>query len=313
MDADLSKLSAAELHELVRELQDANEQLRSSSISLSQLSVTVQQSLESAAVETPRALLAVSQFLTVEHSDEDLAAMLDRQSAELFGVDGALLFLADAEGALAPVSVGGPLAERPETADHIAAAAHQAYESQSLVAQAGVRGVTPACAALPLARRGAGIGALVLVRAQDGPLSFSPEGWSLLEVFGGVVAVACANLLHVAELRRETRLLEALVEQRTRQVQSSRDVLRAVFDHLPDGVLLLDGDDTVLAANAMFCERVLGRHPRDVVGRLYAQVRQEADARTGAARYVVERVAVPQDGQAEQRLEFWRERLNAER
>ncbi|HWQ13736.1 MAG TPA: GAF domain-containing protein [Roseiflexaceae bacterium] len=307
MDAvDLRTLSAAELTDLVRQLQAAHEQLLTSAAALSQLSVTVQQALApGAASDQVRALLAMSQFLTVEHSDEELAAMLGRQSAELFEVDGGVLFLADEAGGLAPASPTG-LPASAEAVDYVAATARQAWQTQSVVTAPGNGAGLPACAALPLVRHGRGIGAFVLTRAQPGELGFAPETWALATIFAGVVAVACANLQHVAALRREARLLEALVEQRTRQLQSSRDVLRAVFDHLPEGVLLLDADDRVLAANTVFCETILGRHPRDVVGQQYGEVLRALEKRAGAQGSLrVTAVAAPGDGRSGQRLVFW--------
>jgi signal transduction histidine kinase len=45
-----------------------------------------------------------------------------------------------------------------------------------------------------------------------------------------------------------------------------------VFDHVPDGLLLLDADEIVLAANHTFCQWFIGQHPRTVVGQSYTQI-----------------------------------------
>ncbi|WP_129628917.1 two-component system sensor histidine kinase NtrB [Candidatus Oscillochloris fontis] len=58
-------------------------------------------------------------------------------------------------------------------------------------------------------------------------------------------------------------------------LQRSRDLLRIVFDHLPEGLILVDGQGVLLAANNAFCYGILGQSPRYVVGKHYAQIWSE--------------------------------------
>jgi PAS domain-containing protein len=94
----------------------------------------------------------------------------------------------------------------------------------------------------------------------------------MLTIFTGFIASTCANLQLVAQLRDYTETLEALIAQRTRQLQHSRDTLRIVFDNMRTGLVLLDSQEYLLAANSAFCHQIAGRDPRTLVGQEYALV-----------------------------------------
>lgn len=273
------------------------------------------------------ALLAMSQFLTAERTPAELAAVLHEKSVSVFGARAGFLFLADHEGELRPVLAD----DQPERAlvSRAAGGARLAWAGQSIA----TTGPTPdsTCVALPLISRGEVLGAYALVHAREG--SFSAAVWSLLTVFTHVIAAACVNMSLVARLSEQARALEGQVEQRTQQLQRSRDALRVVFDSLREGVLLLDADERVLAANQQFCQHIAGLHPREVVSRGYGQVwrsierrgalavavqpahaggrqrlavRQQLGAR--ARSFLVERSPIgAEGGPAAQSIEFWRE------
>ncbi|HEX5689256.1 MAG TPA: histidine kinase dimerization/phospho-acceptor domain-containing protein, partial [Roseiflexaceae bacterium] len=99
--------------------------------------------------------------------------------------------------------------------------------------------------------------------------------WTLLTTFTNVVAAAFVNLQLLDQLQQRAERLEEEVEERTAQLKRSRDLLRIVFDHLPDGLVLLDKDARMLAANEAFCRRVLGLLPTEVIGRSYAAITRE--------------------------------------
>ncbi len=275
------------------------------------------------------ALLAMSQFLTAERTPAEVAAMLHEKSVNVFGAQAGFLFLSDSGGELRPALPVGDLAPDLALVASAAGAARLAWAGQGIA----TTGPTPdsTCVALPLISHGASIGAYALIHSNGG--GFSASVWSLLTVFAHVIAAACANMGLVARLTEQTHALEGLVEQRTRQVQRSRDALRVVFDSLREGILLLDADDRVLAANSHFCLGVAGLHPREVVGRSYAQLWQRLEGRgrlevelhparatarqslsvcqtlaDGERRFLVERAPVGgEGGPVEQYLEFWRE------
>lgn len=277
--ADLSKLSSADAMELVSRLHSANEQLQGSSITLSRLSVALQDSLGPAPVGATGALQAIGQFLAIDHTYEDLAALVRQQSVDIFGMDGGLLFLIDENGMLAPAALPEELFPDPAVLEHAATIAYQTFDAESIISAPGDEHGTPACIALPLSRMGQDVGVVVMYQMAIEEPALSAEMWANLTIYTGTLGAICAGMRQAEALRRDARLLESLLAERARQVQNSRDVLRTVFDHLPEGVLLLDEDRVVLAANRFFSERIAGMHPRDLVGRPYAELRRSLETR----------------------------------
>jgi GAF domain-containing protein len=272
----------------------------------------------------------MTQFLSAERSLTELAAMLHDKSVMVFGARWGLLFLSsdDSADVVLQPALPGDSQEWAGPAAMAAGAAHLAWAGQRIVTTAP--SADQGCVALPLTHHGATIGSFVLVH--DGKGGFSANLWSLLTVFTHIVAAACANVRLVGRLTGQAVALERLVEQRTRQVQHSRDALRVVFDSLTDGVLLLDSDERLLAANQYFCNEIVGRHPRELVGQSYAHIWQLlerqpnvrveltpgqepgqqqllvrlGDPRSGRS-FSVRRAPVGAEGQrVDQYLEFWR-------
>jgi signal transduction histidine kinase len=66
--------------------------------------------------------------------------------------------------------------------------------------------------------------------------------------------------------------LEAALGRHTEELRRSRDLLRIVFDNLPEGLLLIDAAGALLAANNAFCRQIVGRRPQEVVGMDYRQL-----------------------------------------
>ncbi len=280
---NLHSLSIAELVDLVVQMRTAYEELHASSSSLSQLSADVKGLLDPQASDSAsEPLKAMGEFLTTEHSFADMAEILQDQSVGVFGANYGLLFLSTDTGGLSLAALPEQLLDDGmiELADQAASAARQAQEGETTVTLPGVGQYPVAFAALPLERHATLLGVFVLCYKQNGDITFSPEIWSLLTVFSGVVAAACANMKRVVELKQQSMILEGMVAQRTRQLQSSRDLLRVMFDHLPDGVLLLDSNNVVVAANQVFCTRLFDRHPREIVGMPYAAVWREIQKRS---------------------------------
>lgn len=81
-----------------------------------------------------------------------------------------------------------------------------------------------------------------------------------------MAAAAFANVQLIDQLQQRAEQLEQTVHQRTHQLQHSRDMLRIVFDHVPDGLVLYDQAGQILTANAAFCRGVLDLQPQHVVG-----------------------------------------------
>ena len=273
-------------------------------------------------------LLEMSQFLTAERSPGEVAAMLQEKSMLVFGARAGFLFLADEAGKLKLVLPELGLSREAALAPHAVGAAQLAWAGQRIATTAPTPALT--AVALPLTHHSGTIGAFALMHGNSS--GFSAAVWSLLTVFTHVIAAACASMGLVTRLKQEGRALEALVEQRTRQVQRSRDTLRVVFDSLNEGILLLDAEEKVLAANSHFCQSIAAAHPREVVGLSYAELwrdlerggalrvdllptpgggRQRLSVRQGGPggeqRFLVERAQIGDGSGPGQFLEFWRE------
>ncbi len=237
---------------------------------------------ESTRREQALALFSMSQFLTAERSYEDLAAMLQEKSAHIFGVDHSLLFLASDDKALLTIAVPAELNQplNRYLLKQVAASARQAWEQRTILTETDTpQNPTRAWMALPLLHSGTAIGAVVMLRTRGSDIAFSANMWSMLTTFTNVIAANCANKRLVEQQRRYNESLENLVEERTFLVQRSRDFLRVVFDTMPEGLVLLDPQEVLLAANHAFCYGIIGRHPRTVVGENLPAIWEELEQR----------------------------------
>ncbi len=282
-------------------------------------------------------LLNMTQFLSAERSLTELSAMLNKQGSAVFGARWGLLFLSDEDddptNAIIHPVLPGPPNLWESYAELAAPSAHLAWSTQRIVSTNPTPDST--CLALPLTHHGLTIGSFVLVH--PGRTGFSANIWSLLTVFTHMVAAACTNVQLVSRLTDQAHLLEKQVAERTQQLQRSRNALRVVFDSLSDGVVLLDSEERLIAANTLFCQKIVGRHPREVVGMTYSAVwnlvesqpnvrfelipgpdpaRPEMVVHVGRLpeqrTFTVRRTTVEAETQmGEQYLEFWQELRNA--
>ncbi|MCX7860468.1 MAG: GAF domain-containing protein [Chloroflexus sp.] len=273
-------------------------------------------------------LLNLGQLFTAGHTLGDVAARCHTIATDTFAARWGLLFVRPSpQSQPAWITPTNLSLDAPITA--AGGAAQLTADSQSVVTMALTDELT--CIALPLVHDGASIGGLALgyTATQSTP---SGIDWNLLELFARQTATVCATLQLVARLREQTQLLEELIAERTNQLQRSRDLLRVVFDSLPEGVALLDETERLAAANTVFANQIVGRHPRELVGKTYAHLLRmiERTAPTsiellpepragqqrlrirqifpdGTRSYLVERMEIPSShGQPASRLEFWR-------
>jgi PAS domain-containing protein len=114
-----------------------------------------------------------------------------------------------------------------------------------------------------------------------------------------------------------------------RQISHGADPMHTIFDHLPDGLVLLDTAGRILIANDAFCEDLLGIPPLAAIGRQYAAIIYDLEQRAqimiephpsipalrrarcadGAGRqrwYEIDRYTVDTDDGAKQVIERWR-------
>jgi PAS domain S-box-containing protein len=244
---------------------------------------------ESRRREQALSLFAMSQFLTTERSFDDLATMLQEKSVAIFGVDYGLLFLSKdpavpSPQTLAPVMLP-PAMQQPvykPLVRQATMAVRKACEQRTIIMEEespDVPGRT--VMALPLVHNGNCMGAVALVQKHATQrMNFSANMWTLITTFTNVIAAVCVNMRLVSEARDYPHKLEAELRSRTHQVQHSRDLLRVIFDNMPEGFVLLDSQEVILAANNAFCYPVIGRHPRMIVGQNMSEMWEELEQRS---------------------------------
>lgn len=237
---------------------------------------------ESRRREQALALFSMSQYLTAEHTYEDLATMLQKKSVAVFGVDYGLLFLVKENTRLVPVAIPTALSHPSHRLliKQATMVARNACDRKSIVTDADSPDMpTQAFMAVPLMHRGTISGVIVLVRTSGDHVTFSASVWSVLTTFANVIATTCANMDLVEQLKRHTEALEGMVAERTHLVERSRDLLRIVLDHLPDGLVLIDPQEVILEANRAFSSTVLGRDPEAIIGEHFPAIWEELERR----------------------------------
>jgi PAS domain S-box-containing protein len=124
-------------------------------------------------------------------------------------------------------------------------------------------------AAVPLVMQGDSCGLLLLVgNAAD---AFQHNQLALLQATGNYLGIALTNARFYGQLRNVALDLEQQVEQRTRELQQSRDLLRTMFDGIPGGLALIDDQQQVLALNRAYAQ-LFGKSPAELVGIDYRQL-----------------------------------------
>src|SRR5262249_2140436 len=222
-------------------------------------------------------LLAIGQSPAAERSAEQLAAELIERSAAVFDAGAAALFLA-ADGGRALNCFAIHHLRSPERAEHaetlsaqMAAAAERAWQTCVPTSELLPEGTSAkhipehdrwACVALPLRHAGDTIGAFVLARRTHSKAVFSADTWAMLALFGNMIADVLAPPRH---------------RQQAVAPSHSREPMRVIFDHLPDGLVLIDAEGRILIANDAFCEDVLVLPPRAAFGQNYASIIQELE------------------------------------
>jgi PAS domain S-box-containing protein len=242
-------------------------------------------------------LFAMSQSLTIARSPEELAEELLRKGQATFDACYTAIFLNNhqdlelfagftAKQRLFLASQEGP---RPTELAHfhrafggIAQQAWQSHQASSGKLSAEAAGMLfalteqqchmPGYVALPLLHNGTCFGVFILICATNGTLMFSADMWSVLTTFTNVAASAFANAQLMQQLQERAEELEELVDKRTIQLQESRNLLRVVFDNLPDGLVLLDQNTNVLTINTTFSHSILGLSPQQIVSHHYPTV-----------------------------------------
>lgn len=125
--------------------------------------------------------------------------------------------------------------------------------------------------ALPLAHGPTTMGLLTLTQRSQG--HFTSQDLLLFEAVAAQAGVALSAARWSAEDQHQRAHAPPVDQPST----LSRDPLHIIFDHLPDGLVLIDPAGRILIANEAFCEDVLGMLPRATIGRQYAAIIQELE------------------------------------
>jgi PAS domain-containing protein len=132
--------------------------------------------------------------------------------------------------------------------------------------------------ALPLSYGHATFGVLTISHPMPG--HFTSQDLLLFEGVAAQAGVALSAAHWSPEERRwrdQVRLLDQPISEQDIQLTHSRDPMHIIFDHLPDGLVLIDTAGRILIVNDAFCEDVLGVLPRAAIGRHYAAILQDLE------------------------------------
>lgn len=302
---------------------------------------------------------------------ERSAAAFDAEASALFLAESDREALSCFTSYLAPAAREGEHAEALLAG--MAGVAERAWQAGAPISALLPNGVSaeqdrPACVALLLQHNGATIGAFALARRTAGALKLPADAWAILAAFTDTLASAFARpplaahqpgaAERAAEQARVTvnerrcapisdqpacigahqaapaAALLAAPEREPDAAARGSELLHTIFDHLPDGLVLLDGEGRILIANEPFCEDVLGILPRAAIGQQYDAILQElercgqlaiephpcvalarrARCTTGAQQrwYQIDRYAAESGAGMQQLIERWRDTTRQE-
>jgi PAS domain S-box-containing protein len=235
-----------------------------------------------------RELGALATISSAVGSSLDMPQMLQQAMAatlDAVGVAGALVYLAHSPGRLHLHDGYGLLSPLPQWAPDTlclqgepSLAIGPAQSTQLLVSCE--EGVWPAAcpaieAVVPLLMQGDVRGLVLLAGPARRPVQHDQLG--LLQSIGHIIGMGVANSRQYDAVYTSALLLEEQVSQRTEELMRSRDLMRTVFDGIPGGLMLLDNDGTVLAANRAYISLLgLGEPVQQLVGSRYTDLWPEA-------------------------------------
>ncbi|MBN1286540.1 MAG: PAS domain S-box protein [Anaerolineae bacterium] len=84
--------------------------------------------------------------------------------------------------------------------------------------------------------------------------AFDANDRVMLEILSDQIAVAIQNAQLYQELETHAARLGQIVEERTMELQRSRERIEAIFNSSSDAIILVDADGTISQVNLMFCQ-----------------------------------------------------------
>jgi GAF domain-containing protein len=215
---------------------------------------------------------AVSQSLEL---GETIRVILHQARAVLGVQSGSIFTLDEASGELTsvasldegPASVGQIRLQVGEGITGLAVAERRPLQSEDLWNDPRVRFPQPAVAgglrsmlAAPLIASGRVVGALTLLRTDV--YRFPPHEVSLASAFADQAALALEHARLFSSVRTYSERLEAMVMERTRELDEQKRFVEVVLETLPLGLYVLDRDLAVVSANRE-ADSVLPRTPTE--------------------------------------------------
>jgi PAS domain-containing protein len=96
-----------------------------------------------------------------------------------------------------------------------------------------------------------------------------PEAAAPLNDFAAALSVAVRARRAIDRAREQQAALTELLAQRSAQAQRARAIYRLLFERLPDGLVLLDGDEHVVSVNGAFAGQIVVTPAHELIGRPY--------------------------------------------
>lgn len=142
----------------------------------------------------------------------------------------------------------------------------------------------PGIICIPMIYKAQTLGAVAITNKREG--QFSTEDWTLLNSAINIINVAVENARLFSQVQALNRSLEEKVVERTQRLVEEKEKIEAILANMSDGVLVLDGEQQVVTANAALQEmvdlplnRFCGRSilAAELTSPLWAAVRQLLD------------------------------------
>ncbi len=219
----------------------------------------------------------ISERLTQVVDYRELFVILEQELPYRLGLHGAFVLslderrgLFEREGFPHRFSVDSPLVRwmeeqgTPLSVYHLRRVPREVREEMLALADHGVEVVIP----ILLHDR---VVALYLMMARRSANIFTRRELEALALFGHQLSTTMQNADLYRQLQDYNRLLEARVEERTRELQTERNRLNAILQNLADGLVVTDPEGHITLANPAFL-RMVGREESEVLGRFLLEL-----------------------------------------
>ena len=124
--------------------------------------------------------------------------------------------------------------------------------------------IHPGVICIPMIYKAQTLGAVTITNKREG--KFSNEDWTLLNSAINIINVAVENARLFSQVQALNRSLEEKVIERTQRLVEEKEKIEAILANMSDGVLVLDGEQQVVTANAVL-QKMVGLRLNQFCGR----------------------------------------------